>query len=193
MYFTHIPKHMANIRREKWQDVVREELICTILLGRWAEGSKKTISQLPQAIFFLGRDDKYSSHLMTMAHILCNETLLSKGERYLWEVPHILSLSRMLVTVPGTVSPVSELSTFLSTWSFACSLATAEPKPGGGGLCSRIRACSIRPQRKGHTVFSLSIFCTNIPWNQRICSLPWIFHFCFLCWGYCSNRPLGTR
>lgn len=72
----------------------------------------KTHQSASPGHFFLGRDDKYPSHLMTVVHILCDEMLLSKGERRLWEVSHILSLSRVLVTVPGTSSPVSELSTF---------------------------------------------------------------------------------
>lgn len=60
---------------------------------------------------FLSRDDKYPSHLMTVAHILCGEMLLSNGKQHLWEVSHVFRLSWMLVTVPGTVS---ELSTFPS-------------------------------------------------------------------------------
>lgn len=66
--------------------------------------------------FFLGRDDKYPPHFMTVAHILCDEMLLSNGKQHLWEVSHMLRFSRMLVTVPVTDSPVSELSTFPSMW-----------------------------------------------------------------------------
>ena len=76
---------------ERWQDVVREKFF-TALLGRWAEGSKKPSVSFPRP-FFLGRDDKYPSHLMTVAHILCDKMLLSKGEERLREVSHILSLS----------------------------------------------------------------------------------------------------
>lgn len=64
--------------------------------------------------FFLGRDDKYPSHLMTVGHILCDEMLLSNGKQHLWEVSHLLRLSRMLVTVPGTGSSVSKMSTYPS-------------------------------------------------------------------------------
>lgn len=99
---------------ERWQDVVREKFF-TVLLGRWAEGSKKSPVSFPRS-FFLGRDDKYPSHLMTVAHILCDEMLPSKGDWHLREVSCTLRLSRMLVTVPGTSSPVSELSAFPSIW-----------------------------------------------------------------------------
>lgn len=75
--------------------------------------TRKPPLNLPRP-FFLGRDDKYPSHLMTVAHILCDEMLLSNGKQHLWEVSHVLRLSRMLVTVPGTGSSVSELSTFPS-------------------------------------------------------------------------------
>lgn len=82
--------------------------------GRTWWGRNPSVS-FPRPVF-LGRDDKYPSHLMSVSHILCDEMLLSKGERHLWEVSHIFSLSQTLVTVPGTVSPVSELSTLLSIW-----------------------------------------------------------------------------
>lgn len=62
---------------ERWQNALRE--ICfTVLVGRWAKWSK-TPSVSFLRLFFLGRDDE-SSHLMTVAHILCNEMLLSKGK-----------------------------------------------------------------------------------------------------------------
>lgn len=121
---------------ERWQDMVREKLF-TFLLGRWAEDSKKmSISYLRS--FFLGRHDKYSPYDCDPYPVQWNAA--DKGGWHLWEAPHILSLSRMLITVPGTGSPVSKLKYFLEhmVQGFACSLAAAEPKQGGGGLCSRI-------------------------------------------------------
>lgn len=100
-------------RAERWQNMVREKIF-TILLESQTGENKKATSRFPQAIF--SGDDKYPPHLMTVVHILCDEMLLSNGKQHLWEVSHMLRLSQMLVTVPGTGSPVSELSTFPSMW-----------------------------------------------------------------------------
>lgn len=138
----------------------------TSLGGRWCNLHLPTyiISSLPSCLkmgwgeqkpavsfprpFFLGRDDKYPSCLMTVPHILWGELLLSKGERHVWEAPRItISLSRVLVTVPGTGCPVSKPSTFSSTRCMALP-ALLPQHSQGGGLCGRTEACSILLQRE---------------------------------------------
>lgn len=107
-------------------------------------GEQKPAVSFPRP-FFLGRDDKYSSCLMTVPHILWGEVLLSKGERHWWEAPRItISLSRVLVTIPGTGCPMSKPSTFPSTQCTALP-ALLPQHSQGGGLCGGTEACSILP------------------------------------------------
>lgn len=115
-----ILKHTANIRRaaNMFRKVAEhgegEDLYYLAWKSSW--GEQESHQSVCPGHFFLGRDDKFPSHLMTVAHILCDEMLLSNGKLHLWEVSHMCRLSQMLVIVPGTGSSVSELSTFPSMW-----------------------------------------------------------------------------
>lgn len=155
-------KHMANIRRAanargKVAECTNGDLL--YCLG-WKMGKmeQNPISQLPQAIFS-------GERWWIISPYDCGPYPVQ------WDAPEQGKMVSV-ITVPHPQPlcswhwcPCVRAEHLLkhTVQGFACSLATGEPKPGSGWLCSRIWACSICPQRKRHSVFSFSFFCTDIP------------------------------